>query len=187
MPAKCHGRLRPCRDPQHQRAEQDRSGDVHTRIRPDRGGAPLLRPAVNGAGGRVGSKPRYRVWPRVAWIAICWRWRHNAVMAMRVTIRGVLEEVRHRLARCTAQQRRSMQESLRGERGRITSRPSVGEWLQRVHERKEAAGSRVSFRSSRNPAAEIGGVGRFGARGAEATVSANDMADSEFILKEQSI
>ena len=122
-----------------------------------------------------------------AWIAIYWRWRHNAVMAMQVTIRGVLEKVRNRLARCTAQHRESMQESLRGERGRIISRPSVGEGLQRVHERKEAAGSRVSFRSFRNPAIGVRGVDWFGARGTEAAVSANDATSSEFLLKEKLI
>ena len=64
-------------------------------------------------------------------------------MAVRGTIRDVPEEVRDRLALRAARQRQSMQGFLRGELERIAARPSVEEWLQRVRERKEAAGTRV--------------------------------------------
>lgn len=40
-------------------------------------------------------------------------------------------------------QRQSMQEFLRCELERIASRPSLGAWLERVRNRKQAAGSRV--------------------------------------------
>ena len=58
-------------------------------------------------------------------------------MPVQITIKGVPEKV------CDELQRQSMQEFLRGELKRIASRPSVGEWLQGVSDRKEAAGTRV--------------------------------------------
>lgn len=64
-------------------------------------------------------------------------------MAVQLTIRGVPEEVRDHLAARAALQRQSMQEFLRCELERIASRPSPAEWLQRVRDRKEAAGTRV--------------------------------------------
>jgi hypothetical protein len=64
-------------------------------------------------------------------------------MPVQITIRNVPEEVRDALAVRAAQQRQSMQGFLRGELERIASWPSVGEWLQGVRDRKEAAGSRV--------------------------------------------
>jgi plasmid stability protein len=64
-------------------------------------------------------------------------------MPVQITIRGVPEEVRDRLAVRAALQRQSMQEFLRGELERIASRPSVEMWLQRVRERKTADETRV--------------------------------------------
>ena len=46
-------------------------------------------------------------------------------MPVQITIRGVLEEVRDKLAARAALQRQSMQEFLRGELERIASRPSI--------------------------------------------------------------
>lgn len=65
-------------------------------------------------------------------------------MAVQLTIRGVPEEVRDQLAARAALQRQSMQEYLRGELERMASRPSAAQWLERVRERKEAAGTRVT-------------------------------------------
>ena len=64
-------------------------------------------------------------------------------MPVQITIRGVPEEVRDKLAARAALQRQSMQEFLRCELERIAARPSVGEWLQTVRLRKDAAGTRV--------------------------------------------
>lgn len=64
-------------------------------------------------------------------------------MPVQITIRGVPEEVRDRLAVRAALQRQSMQEFLRGELERIASRPSVEMWLQRVRERKTTDETRV--------------------------------------------
>ncbi len=65
-------------------------------------------------------------------------------MSVQLTIRGVPEEVRDELAARAALQRQSMQEFLRSELERIASRPSVPQWLARVRDRKEAAGTRVT-------------------------------------------
>ncbi|MCY4074278.1 MAG: hypothetical protein OXH04_02465 [Acidobacteria bacterium] len=64
-------------------------------------------------------------------------------MPVQITIRDVPEAVRDALAVRAARQRQSMQGFLRGELERIASRPSVAEWLERVRERKAAAGTRV--------------------------------------------
>ena len=64
-------------------------------------------------------------------------------MSVQITIRGVPEEVRDKLAARAALQRQSMQEFLRCELERIAARPSISEWLQSVRLRKEAAGTRV--------------------------------------------
>lgn len=81
-----------------------------------------------------------------------------------------------------------MQEFLRGERERLTARPSVEEWLQRVRERKEAAGSRVSLQAILQVRdAERRRRSVQSARGTEATVSRNDAAGPEFVLKDKSI
>ena len=64
-------------------------------------------------------------------------------MAVQITIRGVPEEVRDRLAERAALQRQSMQEFLRGELERIASRPSVSAWLSEVRARKEVMGNRI--------------------------------------------
>ena len=64
-------------------------------------------------------------------------------MSVRITIRGVPDDVRDELAARAAQQRQSMQAFLRGELERTASRPSVEAWLRGVRARKEAAGTRV--------------------------------------------
>ena len=64
-------------------------------------------------------------------------------MPVRITIRGVLEAVRDRLALHAARRHQSMQEFLRAALVRVASRPSVDEWLAAVRERKAAAGTRV--------------------------------------------
>ena len=64
-------------------------------------------------------------------------------MPVQITIRRVPERVRDELAARAALRRQSMQEFLRQELERIASRPSLDTWLQRVRERKEAAGTRV--------------------------------------------
>ena len=64
-------------------------------------------------------------------------------MPVQITIRGVPEEVRDKLAVRAALQRQSMQEFLRGELERIASRPSVEMWLQGVRDRKGTSETRV--------------------------------------------
>ena len=64
-------------------------------------------------------------------------------MPVKITIRGVAEEVRDELALRAAARRQSMQEFLRCELERIASRPSVDLWLGDVRRRKAAAGSVV--------------------------------------------
>ena len=64
-------------------------------------------------------------------------------MSVQITIRGVPEEVRDKLAARAALQRQSMQEFLRCELERLAARPSISEWLQSVRLRKEAAATRV--------------------------------------------
>lgn len=76
-------------------------------------------------------------------IAECRQRRHNAFMAVQITIRGVPEEVRDELAIRAALRRQSMQAFLRGELERIASRPSVGVWLQAVRNRKAGTKTRI--------------------------------------------
>jgi len=64
-------------------------------------------------------------------------------MPVQITIRGVPDEVRDELAVRAALQRKSMEEFLRGELERITSRPSIDVWLHDVRASKEETGTRV--------------------------------------------
>lgn len=64
-------------------------------------------------------------------------------MPVQITIRGVPEEVRDRLAERAALQGESLQEFLRAELLRIASRPSVIRWLAEVRARKEGTGTRI--------------------------------------------
>lgn len=64
-------------------------------------------------------------------------------MPVRITIRKIPEDVRDELAARAAFERQSMQEFLRSELMRIAARPSVDAWLERVRDRKRAAGTRV--------------------------------------------
>ena len=65
-------------------------------------------------------------------------------MSVQITIRDVPETVRDELASRAALQRQSMQEFLRYELERIASRPTLEAWFQKVRERKDAAGTRVT-------------------------------------------
>ena len=62
-------------------------------------------------------------------------------MPVRVTIGGVFEDLRDRLAARAVPERQSMQEFWRGKMERIASRPFRGAWLQDVRRRREAAGT----------------------------------------------
>jgi plasmid stability protein len=64
-------------------------------------------------------------------------------MATQITIRDVPEEVRDELAARAARRGKSMQQYLRAELERLAARPSIDVWLDRVRERKLAAGTRV--------------------------------------------
>lgn len=64
-------------------------------------------------------------------------------MSVQITIRNVPERVRRELAARAARRGQSMQEFLRAELERITSRPSVDEVLARMRERKALSGTRV--------------------------------------------
>jgi plasmid stability protein len=64
-------------------------------------------------------------------------------MTVQITIRDVPDEVRDELAARAALRGQSMQEYLRGELGRLASRPSVETWLSEVRRRKRAAGTRL--------------------------------------------
>lgn len=64
-------------------------------------------------------------------------------MTTQITIRKVPEEVRDELAARAARQGKSMEEFLRGELERLAARPTIHEWLDRVRERKSAAGIRI--------------------------------------------
>ena len=68
-------------------------------------------------------------------------------MTVQITIRGVSEEVRDKIAARAASRRQSMQEYLRGELERLVSMPSVETWLGEVRERKAVTGTRVSTAS----------------------------------------
>ena len=67
-------------------------------------------------------------------------------MSIQITIRDVSEKVRDELASRAALQGKSMQEYLRGELERLTSRPTVTSWLEQVRKRKRASQTRVSTR-----------------------------------------
>ena len=58
-------------------------------------------------------------------------------MTVQITIRDVPNEVRDELAARAARAGKSMQEFLKDYLGRLASRPSVAEWLERVRGRKE--------------------------------------------------
>ncbi len=65
-------------------------------------------------------------------------------MGVQITIRDVPEDVRDELAARAARDRKSMQEYLKEELERLVARPSIHTWLERVRDRKHAAGARVS-------------------------------------------
>lgn len=65
-------------------------------------------------------------------------------MSVRITIRGVPDDVRNELAARAAARGQSMQKFLLGELERMASRPTIDAWLQGVRDRKEVTGARVS-------------------------------------------
>jgi plasmid stability protein len=65
-------------------------------------------------------------------------------VAVQINIRDVPERVRDELAARAALQGKSMQEFLRAELERLTARPSIDAWLQRVRKRKRATQTRVT-------------------------------------------
>lgn len=69
---------------------------------------------------------------------------HNAGMPLSITIRNVPDAVRDALAARAARAGRSLQEHLRAELIELARRPSVGEVLDRVRQRKSATQSRLS-------------------------------------------
>ena len=60
----------------------------------------------------------------------------NACMPVNITIRNVPDNVREALASRAALEGQSMQEFLRAELIRMTSKPSNAEWVARVQEQK---------------------------------------------------
>ena len=65
-------------------------------------------------------------------------------MSVQITIRGVPEEVRDRIAARAAARGQSMQEYLRGELERLVAKPSVEEWLRQVRADKRAMTNNVT-------------------------------------------
>lgn len=77
-------------------------------------------------------------------VADRWRCMQNAAMPKAITIRGVPDDVRDRLAVRAARAGQSLQEHLRMELTRLAEGPSVDELMERVRERKAATGSRLA-------------------------------------------
>jgi len=65
-------------------------------------------------------------------------------MGVQITIRGVPEDVRDKIAARAAAKGQSMQEYLRGELVRLVAKPSIEEWLRDVRARKRAMKNRVT-------------------------------------------
>jgi plasmid stability protein len=65
-------------------------------------------------------------------------------MAMTITVRNVPDETRDELAARAARSHRSLQEYLRAELIELARRPDPAALLDRVRERKQAAGSQLS-------------------------------------------
>ena len=65
-------------------------------------------------------------------------------MSVQITIRGVPEEVRDRIAARAAARGQSMQEYLRGQLERLVAKPSVEEWLRQVRADKRAMTNNVT-------------------------------------------
>lgn len=63
--------------------------------------------------------------------------RHNAGMAVKITIRDISEEVRDKLAARASEHRQSMQAYLRGELERLASLQSNAEWVRELREWKK--------------------------------------------------
>ena len=64
-------------------------------------------------------------------------------MGVQITIRNVPEEIRDELAVRAARNRQSMQAFLLQELERIAGRPTIRDWLERVHKLRSNSQSRV--------------------------------------------
>lgn len=65
-------------------------------------------------------------------------------MSVQITIRGVPEDVRDKIAARAAARGQSMQEYLRGQLERLVAKPSVEEWLRQVRADKRAMTNNVT-------------------------------------------
>ena len=65
-------------------------------------------------------------------------------MSVQITIRGVPEDVRDKIAARAAAKGQSMQEYLRGELVRLVAKPSIEEWLRDVRAHKRAMKNSVT-------------------------------------------
>ncbi|MDE0075133.1 MAG: hypothetical protein OXN92_12330 [Gammaproteobacteria bacterium] len=65
-------------------------------------------------------------------------------MSVQITIRGVPEDVRDKIAARAAAKGQSMQEYLRGELVRLAAKPSIEEWLRDVRAHKRAMKNSVT-------------------------------------------
>lgn len=65
-------------------------------------------------------------------------------MSVQITIRGVPEDVRDKIAARAAAKGESMQEYLRGELVRLVAKPSIEEWLKDVRANKRAMKNSVT-------------------------------------------
>src|SRR5690606_14726374 len=77
-------------------------------------------------------------------IALCCYRRHNACMTTSITIREVPAEVRDELASRAAKSGRSLQSYLRAELVELASRPDQRELIDRIADRVETTGTRLS-------------------------------------------
>lgn len=65
-------------------------------------------------------------------------------MTVQITIRGVPEDVRDKIAARAAAKGQSMQEYLRGKLVRLVAKPSIEEWLRDVRAHKRAMKNSVT-------------------------------------------
>lgn len=89
-----------------------------------------------------GTRPK--TWDRQTLIALCCYHRHNACMTTSITIREVPAEVRDELASRAAKSGRSLQSYLRAELVELASRPDQRELIDRIADRVEITGTRLS-------------------------------------------
>ncbi len=81
-------------------------------------------------------------------LAFCMRKRHNASMAISITIRNIPEKARDELAARAAASGRSLQEYLRAQLIDLASRPDLDTVLARIAERKQRTATELSARQN---------------------------------------